>query len=101
GGLGSLSSPAHPLLPHRGLVVSGNLIGKTVKIDFNMQRAERGKFARITVEIDLSEPLPPVVMLDGATQLLEYENIPTLCFSCRMIGHDLRLCPLAAPLTGY
>ncbi|CAN1152494.1 hypothetical protein LINPERHAP2_LOCUS18778 [Linum perenne] len=60
----------------------GNLVGKTIKIDFNTQRAERGKFARIAVELDLDEPLPPVVMLDGAAQHIEYENLPNLCFDC-------------------
>ncbi|CAN1332498.1 hypothetical protein LINPERPRIM_LOCUS35734 [Linum perenne] len=38
----------------------GNLIGTTVKIDYNTQRAERGKYSRIAIEIDLSEPNPPV-----------------------------------------
>ncbi|CAN1798133.1 hypothetical protein LINPERHAP1_LOCUS21567 [Linum perenne] len=75
----------------------GNLIGKTVKIDFSTQRAERGKFARIAIEIDLSVPLPPMVLLDGAPQLVEYENIPTLCFGCGRIGHDSQACPLSKP----
>ncbi|CAN1178244.1 hypothetical protein LINPERHAP2_LOCUS33563 [Linum perenne] len=72
----------------------GNLVGKTIKIDFKTQRAERGKFARIAVELDLDEPLPPVVMLDGATQLIEYENLPNLCFDCGRIGHEAACCPL-------
>ncbi|CAN1145777.1 hypothetical protein LINPERHAP2_LOCUS14877 [Linum perenne] len=71
----------------------GNLIGKTVRIDFNTQRAERVKFARIAVEIDLSEPLLPVVLLDGVHQLVEYENMPTICFECGRIGHDSNQCP--------
>ncbi|CAN1775312.1 hypothetical protein LINPERHAP1_LOCUS13284 [Linum perenne] len=40
----------------------GNLIGKMVRIDFNTQTAERGKFARMAVEIDLDKPLPPVML---------------------------------------
>ncbi|CAN1729268.1 hypothetical protein LINPERHAP1_LOCUS551 [Linum perenne] len=71
----------------------GNLVGKTIKIDFNTQRAERGKFARIAIELDLSEPLPPVVLLDGAHQIVEYENLPTLCFECGRVGHDSTSCP--------
>ncbi|CAN1846190.1 hypothetical protein LINPERHAP1_LOCUS38123 [Linum perenne] len=71
----------------------GNLIGKTVKIDFNTQRAERGKFARIAIEIDLDEPIPPVVLLDGVIQKVEYENMPTLCFECGRVGHDSQACP--------
>ncbi|CAN1279584.1 hypothetical protein LINPERPRIM_LOCUS17071 [Linum perenne] len=33
----------------------GNLIGWTVKIDANTQRGDRGKFARLAVEIDHKE----------------------------------------------
>ncbi|CAN1744110.1 hypothetical protein LINPERHAP1_LOCUS2009 [Linum perenne] len=62
----------------------GNLLGRTIKIDFNTQRAERGKFARIAIEINLSEPLAPVIELDGALQKVEYENLPALCFECGM-----------------
>ncbi|CAN1189277.1 hypothetical protein LINPERHAP2_LOCUS39801 [Linum perenne] len=72
----------------------GNLIGKTIKIDFNTQRAERGKFARITIEIDLSEPLASVVELDGALQKVEYENMPFLCFDCGKVGHESGNCPM-------
>ncbi|CAN1167661.1 hypothetical protein LINPERHAP1_LOCUS7672 [Linum perenne] len=69
--------PIH--LYHAQVLTSlGNLIGKTIRIDFNTQRAERGKFARLAVEIDLTEPLPPVIGLDEVTQAVEYENLPTL-----------------------
>ncbi|CAN1835839.1 hypothetical protein LINPERHAP1_LOCUS34552 [Linum perenne] len=74
--------PHLPLHLYHGQVLNslGNLIGKTVKIDFNTQKAERGKFARIAIEIDLNDPLPPVINLDGAFQKIECENLPTLCF---------------------
>ncbi|CAN1217695.1 hypothetical protein LINPERPRIM_LOCUS1093 [Linum perenne] len=65
----------------------GNLVGRTIKIDFNTQRAERGKFARMAIELDLSNPIPPVVLLDGVPQLVEYENLPTLCFNFDRVGH--------------
>ncbi|CAN1170988.1 hypothetical protein LINPERHAP2_LOCUS29303 [Linum perenne] len=71
----------------------GNLLGRTIKIDFNTQRAERGKFSRIAIEIDLSEPLAPVVELDGNLQKIEYENLPDLCFECGMVGHGAQSCP--------
>ncbi|CAN1816511.1 hypothetical protein LINPERHAP1_LOCUS27794 [Linum perenne] len=58
----------------------GNLVGRTVKIDANTQRADRGKFARLAVEINLNEPLAPVVSLDGVLQPVEYESIPNLFF---------------------
>ncbi|CAN1122767.1 hypothetical protein LINPERHAP2_LOCUS1516 [Linum perenne] len=82
----------------------GNLVGRTVKIDFNTQTVERGKFARIAVEINLDDPLPPVVLLDGAFQQVEYENLPNLCFECGRVGHEKLSCPsrptLASPVQG-
>ncbi|CAN1138426.1 hypothetical protein LINPERHAP2_LOCUS10678, partial [Linum perenne] len=78
------------------LTALGNLVGKTVKIDSTTQTAERGKFARIAVEIDLDKPLPPVVLLDRAIQLVEYENLPQLCFDCGMVGHERLSCPRRA-----
>ncbi|CAN1801890.1 hypothetical protein LINPERHAP1_LOCUS23151 [Linum perenne] len=70
--------PHLPIHFYHGQVLTslGNLIGKTVKIDFNTQTAERGKFARIAIEIDLDKHLSPVVLLDGTIQQIEYENLP-------------------------
>lgn len=39
------------------LHVIGNLVGCTVKVDKNMLQTERGKYARICVEVDISNPL--------------------------------------------
>ncbi|CAN1798799.1 hypothetical protein LINPERHAP1_LOCUS21870 [Linum perenne] len=75
------------------LTALGNLIGKIVRIDFPTQNANRGKFARLDVEINLEEPLALVILLDGAQQMVEYENISLLCFDCEEIGHDTGLCP--------
>ncbi|CAN1145562.1 hypothetical protein LINPERHAP2_LOCUS14745 [Linum perenne] len=84
--------PIH--LYHPQILTSlGNLIGKTVKVDFNTQRAERGKFARIAIELDLNEPLAPVVEIDGVSQAIEYENMPSLCFGCGKVGHGKLDCP--------
>ncbi|CAN1215276.1 hypothetical protein LINPERPRIM_LOCUS146 [Linum perenne] len=47
-------------------------------MDFNTQSAVRGKFARIPVEIDLSEPLGTGIELDGAWQRVEHENLAEL-----------------------
>ncbi|CAN1141707.1 hypothetical protein LINPERHAP2_LOCUS12650 [Linum perenne] len=69
-------------LSHKQILTSlENLIGRTVRMDYNTQTTERGKFMRITVEIDLNEPLGMGIDLDGVWQRVEYENLPDLCFS--------------------
>ncbi|CAN1128833.1 hypothetical protein LINPERHAP2_LOCUS4881 [Linum perenne] len=75
------------------LTALGNLIGKTVQIDFPTQNANRGKFARLAVEINFEEPLTPIILKDGASQLVEYENIPCFFFYCGKVGHDSGVCP--------
>ncbi|CAN1850148.1 hypothetical protein LINPERHAP1_LOCUS39710, partial [Linum perenne] len=84
----------------------GNLIGNMVKIDFNTQKAYWGRITRIAVEIDLDGPLQVVVELDGTLQMIEYENVPTLCFKCGKVGHEMLACPRiyppeTVPLTTY
>ncbi|CAN1172326.1 hypothetical protein LINPERPRIM_LOCUS30815, partial [Linum perenne] len=83
-----------PLMPvqyyHSRILISlGDLLGRTVKIDYNTQHAERGKFARLVVEIDLNEPLAPVIKLYDSWQDVEYENLLSLCFCCGKVGHLL------------
>ncbi|CAN1787258.1 hypothetical protein LINPERHAP1_LOCUS17568 [Linum perenne] len=87
--------PHLPIHLYHGQVLTalGNLVGKTVKLDSTSQAPERGKFARIAVEIDLDRPLPSVVLLDRALQQVEYENLSCLCFECGLVGHERPNCP--------
>ncbi|CAN1848774.1 hypothetical protein LINPERHAP1_LOCUS39061 [Linum perenne] len=87
--------PHLPILYYHPEILSalGNLIGRCVRVDFSTQNADRGKFARLAIEIDLNEPLIPGIKLDGAWQKVEYENIPMLCFDCGKVGHESESCP--------
>ncbi|CAI0414109.1 unnamed protein product [Linum tenue] len=79
---------------HREVLFAlGNLIGRTVKLDYHTEMLERGKFARIAVELDMSKPLPTRIRLDGFWQQVLYENIPQICFDCGRIGHTEETCP--------
>ncbi|CAI0378317.1 unnamed protein product [Linum tenue] len=54
---------------------------------------ERGKFARIAIELDMMKPLPTRIRLDGFWQQVLYENLPQICFECGRIGHSEDTCP--------
>ncbi|CAI0396486.1 unnamed protein product [Linum tenue] len=79
---------------HKEILTSlGNLLGRTIRLDFHTLNLQRAKFARIAVELDLSKPLVPRIWLDDAWQKVEYENLPDVCFECGKIGHSSVLCP--------
>ena len=65
----------------------GQIIGSVIRIDYNTESVQRGKFARIVVEIDLKSPLISQFHLDGKVQRVEYENLPVICFHCGKYGH--------------
>ncbi|KAJ8773255.1 hypothetical protein K2173_028432 [Erythroxylum novogranatense] len=75
------------------LSVLRDLVGTAVKIDEASLKVERGRFARLAVEVDLSVPLPSCVLLDGESLLITYEGLPPVCYTCGMIGHSPSTCP--------
>ncbi|CAL1355511.1 unnamed protein product [Linum trigynum] len=84
--------PVH--LYHKEILFSiGNMIGRSIKLDYHTQNQQRTKFARLAVEVDLAKPLVPRVRLDGKWQKVEFENLPTVCFECGMVGHTKVTCP--------
>ncbi|KAM7468548.1 hypothetical protein LguiB_016110 [Lonicera macranthoides] len=74
-------------------------IGKPHKVDDSTFWATRGKFARISVEVDFNKPLVSRVMVDDSLLNVEYENISAICFSCGRIGHKAEGCPSLTPLS--
>ncbi|CAL1382849.1 unnamed protein product [Linum trigynum] len=79
---------------HKDILFSiGNMIGRSIKLDYHTQNQQRTKFARVAVEVDLTKPLVPRVRLDGKWQKVEFENLPTVCFECGMVGHTKVTCP--------
>ncbi|KAH7538136.1 hypothetical protein FEM48_Zijuj03G0167000 [Ziziphus jujuba var. spinosa] len=51
------------------------------------EMANRGRFARICVEMDVFKPLIPKLIVGGLIQHVEYEGVGTICFHCGCIGH--------------
>lgn len=75
------------------LYAMGNTLGKTVKIDHTTLVATRGKYARTCMEIDLSKPLIPFLLILGCKKKVEYEGLHLICFECGKYGHRLDDCP--------
>ncbi|XP_057444295.1 uncharacterized protein LOC130736485 [Lotus japonicus] len=71
----------------------GSLLGTMLKIDTHTTVHSRGKFARICVEIDLSQKLSPTVTALGTECKLEYEGLHSICFECGRYGHKKEYCP--------
>ncbi|KAH9742594.1 hypothetical protein KPL70_002998 [Citrus sinensis] len=62
-------------------------------IDYLTAAAQRGKFARIAVQLDLEKPLVSQFNFEGRVQKVEYENLPLICFCCGKFGHYQEACP--------
>lgn len=71
----------------------GGLIGPVVRIDKVTLAQTRGKFCRLCVEINLNEPLKPLITLNKKTYGVVYEGISTICFNCGVYGHVRDQCP--------
>ncbi|KAH9791596.1 putative ribonuclease H protein [Citrus sinensis] len=70
----------------------GQIIGSVIRIDYTTESAQRGKFARIAVEIDLKSPLISQFHLDGKIQRVEYDNLPVICFYYGKYDHYKENC---------
>ena len=83
----------------------GNKLGKTIKVDRNTLKqrdltqkdalvTERGKFARICIEVDLNKILISKFRLHIKFYAVEYEGLHMVCFHCGKYGHRMGTCPL-------
>lgn len=70
----------------------GGLIDKVAKLDLNIDNKARGRFARMTVYINLNAPLISQVLINGKIQRIEYEFLPTVCFNCGRYGQVKEAC---------
>ncbi|PNX92703.1 hypothetical protein L195_g015844 [Trifolium pratense] len=71
----------------------GNRVGKTVKVDKNTLMQERGKYARLCVQVDLTKPLLAMFTIKGRKYNIEYEGLHMLCLTCGKFGHYKEGCP--------
>lgn len=78
----------------------GNLLGKLLKIDGLTTAQNRGKFARLCVELDLTKPLDAFVQINQVWYNIEYEGLPEICYLCGHYGHKKEACSLKTDYAG-
>lgn len=74
------------------LLALASAVGKPVKVDTNTLKVQRGRFARICVEIDLNQPVVGKVWVDGYWYKVSYEGLHIICSQCGCYGHLGRNC---------
>ncbi|WOL09925.1 hypothetical protein Cni_G18679 [Canna indica] len=74
-----------------------SVFGSVLKIDERSFSFERGKYVRVYIEINLALPLRQGVWISlGDSKFFQsvcYENLPSVCFHCGLIGHRELSCP--------
>lgn len=60
----------------------GLSVGKLVKIVETTTVALKEKYGRMVMSVNLTKPLFSKVDIRGRVQLIEYENLPQICFQC-------------------
>jgi hypothetical protein len=74
------------------LLALASTIGTPIKVDTNTLNVERGRFARICVEIDLTKPVVGKVWINGHWYKVQYEGLHIICATCGCYGHVTRNC---------
>jgi len=82
------------------LLAMASAIGRPIKVDTNTLRVERGKFARVCVEIDLTAPVVGKIWVNGHWYKVQYEGLHLICTSCGCYGHLGRNCTTTAASAG-
>ncbi|XVF84443.1 hypothetical protein PTKIN_Ptkin17bG0037200 [Pterospermum kingtungense] len=73
--------------------VSGK-IGKPVRVDTPMSVISKGKFARLSIEVDITKPLLAKFKFRRRVRKIEYEGFYLVCFNCGVYSHRHDNCPL-------
>ena len=72
-------------------------LGRPLKVDMTTLNCDRGRFARVCVEVNLKRPLKGTVVVNGSRFYVSYEGLQMICSKCGMFGHLVYKCPQASP----
>ncbi|KAJ4831136.1 hypothetical protein Tsubulata_000669 [Turnera subulata] len=91
--------PGLPLMYYDDDLLStfATAIGTPVRIDSNTSQATRALYARMCVEVDLSQPLVPLVSIQDEVFKVQYEGLHTICLNCGRFGHKTVHCQFDTP----
>lgn len=78
----------------------GNLLGKLLKIDALTTTQNKGKFAKLCVELDLTKPIDAFVQINHVWYNIEHEGLPEICYLCGHYGHKKEACNLKTTSAG-
>ncbi|MBA0724930.1 hypothetical protein Golax_021571 [Gossypium laxum] len=56
-----------------------------------------GKVSRFCIQVNIEDPLRWFIVIQGRKQMLQYEGIDKVCFSCGRIGHRRESCLISYP----
>ena len=75
----------------------GDRMGICVKIDERPWSSDQARFMRIRMELEIQKPLRRggmVISPEGIRTWVYYwyERLPVFCYSCGVMGHEVRVC---------
>ncbi|CAL1362049.1 unnamed protein product [Linum trigynum] len=70
-------------------------LGRPVRVDRATELGARGNYARVCVEVDLTQPLLSQFKIEGVTYLVQYEGLDDLCTCCGTYGKRAGTCQCA------
>ncbi|XP_030926558.1 uncharacterized protein LOC115953166 [Quercus lobata] len=75
----------------------GNSLGRFIETDRRSGQTDQAKFMRVRVDLQLDKPLRRggrIASVEGEKFWVSfrYERLPTFCFHCGRLGHDLKHC---------
>lgn len=79
------------------LMSVAKVIGTPIRVDMHTLRGDRGWFARICAELDLTKLVIGKIGIEDYWYKVEYEGLHIICPKCGCYGHRGRECSLPTP----